>query len=106
MRVNPAKTRVTFDLRPGPHVPRLPRNTVTDGCHNEFVPWCATSTAATDNQCLHTALAELPCICYASMVKCNPAQNTKLPCDLCDEPCLRQGLPYGNLHAAIQITPG
>ena len=45
MRVNPAKTRVTFDLRPGPHVRSLPRNTVFDGCNNEFVPWCALSTA-------------------------------------------------------------
>lgn len=41
MSVNPAKTRVTFDLRPGPGAPRLPRNTVTDGCGAEFVPWCA-----------------------------------------------------------------
>lgn len=41
MRVNPDKTRVTFDLRPRPHVRPLPRNTVFDGCRNEFVPWCA-----------------------------------------------------------------
>ena len=41
MHLNPAKTRVTFDLRPGPRAARLPRNTVCDGCHNEFVPWCA-----------------------------------------------------------------
>ncbi|KAK9842467.1 hypothetical protein WJX81_001464 [Elliptochloris bilobata] len=40
MRVNPAKTRVTFDLRPGPYMPRLLRNTVVDGCGTEFVPWC------------------------------------------------------------------
>ena len=40
MSVNPAKTRVTFDLRPGPGAPRLPRNTVVDACGAEFVPWC------------------------------------------------------------------
>lgn len=46
MSVNPAKTRVTFDLRPGPGAPRLPRNTVVDACGAEFVPWCTPASKA------------------------------------------------------------
>jgi len=64
MSVNPAKTRLTFDVRPGPGAPRLAHNTVVDGCGNEFVPWCAcppwlTHILQVPGMCLYSKAAAL-----------------------------------------------
>lgn len=59
--VNPAKTRMSFELR-APGGGPLPRNTVTDARGREFMPWCGLllDVASLDLQADYTRYAGAP----------------------------------------------